>query len=245
MSEWWTYSLSDLILFSRAAYFRLFELYNAAIWPAQIAVFALGVVILERSLRGGTRASRGRGIAALLAAGWLWVAIAFHAARYATLNTAAPVFAWIFAIEAALLLWIGVVRGRLLFGRPETAWEWCGFVLFVFALAVFPFVALLCGRGLRAAEIFGLSSRPDGRRDPGAPSHVEVPAALAPHDHSDNLVRRDRRHPLRVEDTGLLDRAARGGDRRGRRRRGPLTRARLMSCAHTRAPDVVRLHARA
>ena len=158
MSEWWTYSLSDLILFSRAAYFRLFELYNAAIWPAQIAVFALGVVILERSLRGGTRASRG--IAGALAAGWLWVAIAFHAARYATLNTAAPVFAWIFAIEAALLLGIGVVRGRLLLGRPETAWEWSGFGLFVFALAVHPFAAVLCGRGLQAAEIFGLAPDP-------------------------------------------------------------------------------------
>ena len=160
MSEWWTYSLSDLILFSRAAYFRLFELYNAAIWPAQIAVFALGVAILERSLRGGARPGRGRGIAALLAAAWIWVAIAFHAARYATLNTAAPVFAWIFAIEAALLLGIGVVRGRLLFGRPETASEWCGFVLFVFALAALPFAALLCGRGLRAAEIFGLAPDP-------------------------------------------------------------------------------------
>ena len=160
MSEWWTYSLSDLILFSRAAYFRLFELYNAAIWPAQIAVFALGVAILERSLRGGAGTGRGRGIAALLAAAWLWVAIAFHAARYATLNTAAPVFAWIFAIEAALLLGIGVVRGRLLLGRPETAWEWCGFVLFVFALAVHPFAAVLCGRGLRAAEIFGLAPDP-------------------------------------------------------------------------------------
>jgi Family of unknown function (DUF6064) len=158
MSEWWTYSLSDLILFSRGAYFRLIELYNAAIWPAQIAVFALGVAILERSLRGGSRT--GRGIAALLAAGWLWVAIAFHAARYATLNTAAPVFAWIFAIEAALLLWIGVVGGRLVFGRPETVSERCGLVLFVFALAVLPFAALLCGRGLRAAEIFGLAPDP-------------------------------------------------------------------------------------
>ena len=58
MSEWWTYSLSDLILFSRAAYFRLFELYNAAIWPAQIAVFAVGVAILERSLRGGAGTGR-------------------------------------------------------------------------------------------------------------------------------------------------------------------------------------------
>ncbi|MET0619441.1 MAG: DUF6064 family protein [Thermoanaerobaculia bacterium] len=160
MSEWWTYSLSDLILFSRGAYFRLIELYNAAIWPAQIGAFALGVVILERSLRGGARAGRGRGIAALLAAAWLWVAIAFHAARYSTLNTAAPAFAWIFAIEAALLLGIGVFRGRLVFGRPATRSEWCGFVLFVFALAGLPFLALFCGRGLRAAEVFGLAPDP-------------------------------------------------------------------------------------
>ena len=160
MSEWWTYTLSDLILYSSRAYYRLFELYNAAVWPAQIAVFALGVLILERALRGGKRAGTGRGIAAMLAAFWVWVAFAFHAARYATLNTAAPVFAGIFAIEAALLLWVGVVRGRLVFGRPDTVTEKVGLVLYLLALAVLPFAAVLSGRGLRAAEVFGLAPDP-------------------------------------------------------------------------------------
>ena len=33
MSEWWTYHLSDFLLFAPRTYYRLFELYNAAIWP--------------------------------------------------------------------------------------------------------------------------------------------------------------------------------------------------------------------
>jgi hypothetical protein len=33
MSEWWTYSLSDFLLFSPRTYYRLFELYNLAVWP--------------------------------------------------------------------------------------------------------------------------------------------------------------------------------------------------------------------
>jgi hypothetical protein len=36
MSEWWTYRLSDILPFSAQTYFRLFELHNAAVWPAQI-----------------------------------------------------------------------------------------------------------------------------------------------------------------------------------------------------------------
>ena len=53
MSEWWTYSLSDFLLFSPRTYYRLFELYNLAIWPAQILALALGLAILALWLRGG------------------------------------------------------------------------------------------------------------------------------------------------------------------------------------------------
>ena len=63
MSEWWTYSLSDFLLFSPRTYYRLFELYNADIWPAQIVSLALGVVIaLVRRPAG-----QGRFVAAILA----------------------------------------------------------------------------------------------------------------------------------------------------------------------------------
>lgn len=158
MSEWWTYTLHDLILFSSRAYHRLFELYNGAIWPAQIAALGVGVATLDLARRSGGRI--GRWIAAIVAACWLWVALAFHAARYATLNPAAPAFAWVFGIEAALLLWVGVVRGRLTFRESSSPAERIGLGLAVFAVALMPFAAVVFGRGLRAAEIFGLAPDP-------------------------------------------------------------------------------------
>jgi len=40
MSEWWTYRPEDFLLFSPRVYWRLFELHNEALWPAQIAAIA-------------------------------------------------------------------------------------------------------------------------------------------------------------------------------------------------------------
>ena len=153
-SEWWTYSLRDLLLFSSRTYYRLFELYNAAIWPAQLAALGLGLAVLALLRRPSI--ARGRAIAAILAACWLWVAIAFHAHRYARINSAAVSFAAAFGIEAALLIWIGVLRGRLSFERTGRA----GFWIFLFALAIGPFIGPLLGRGWRQVEIFGVAPDP-------------------------------------------------------------------------------------
>ncbi len=101
MSEWWTYSLSDFLLFSPRTYYRLFELYNAAVWPAQVVAFGLGVLALWLVWRGSVLA--GRIVAAALAACWLWVAWAYLCERYATINWAAEYFAAGFALQALLL----------------------------------------------------------------------------------------------------------------------------------------------
>src|SRR6202521_3194085 len=149
MSEWWTYTLSDFLLFSSRTYYRLFEIYNAVIWPAQIAAIGLGLAILVLLRRAAAGQRRSIAIAAILAACWLWVAIAFHANRYATINWAAVYFAWAFGLEAAVLIWIGIVRGRLTFTQPAGTAGRAGLWIFLFALAVEPCVGLLLGRGWR------------------------------------------------------------------------------------------------
>jgi hypothetical protein len=158
MSEWWTYRLSDFLLFSPQTYYRLFELYNAAIWPAQVVAIALGLAVLFLGRRPG--ASRGRWIAAILAGCWLWVAIAFHANRYATINWAAVDFAWGFGFEAALLLWTGVLRGKLVFGQGADKIGRAGMAIFFFALLVQPLIGPLLGRPWRQVEIFGVAPDP-------------------------------------------------------------------------------------
>ena len=119
MSEWLTYSLSELLLFSPRTYYRLFALYNLAIWPAQIVAAVLGLATLALMRTGGEW--RGRGVAAILAACWLWVAWAYLLTRYDSINWAAKYFAVGFAIEALLLIWTGLIRNRLLLQRPADA----------------------------------------------------------------------------------------------------------------------------
>jgi hypothetical protein len=158
MSEWWTYSLSDFLLFSPRTYYRLFELYNTAIWPLQIVGLALGAAILGLLLR--EVAWRGRAIAAMLAACWLWVAWAYFLKRYETINWAAEYFAVGFAIEALLLVWSGIVHDRLRFRSSRDLIGLAALCIFLFALFVFPLIGPLIGRPWLQVELFGVAPDP-------------------------------------------------------------------------------------
>jgi hypothetical protein len=155
MSEWWTYSLSDFLLFSPRTYYRLFELYNADIWPGQVAALVLGFAILVLLRSQG--AQRGRIIAGILAACWLWVAWGFLYTRYATINWAASWFATIFAVQALLLILVGVIAGKLSFGAGGHR---AGLGLVVFALLIQPLIGPLVGRKWTEVELFGLAPDP-------------------------------------------------------------------------------------
>ena len=76
MAEWWTYALPDFLLFSPRTYYRLFELYNAAVWPGQVLAAAAGLAIVAMLRK--PRPWQGRVVAVLLAACWLWIAWAYQ-----------------------------------------------------------------------------------------------------------------------------------------------------------------------
>jgi hypothetical protein len=156
MSEWWTYRPSDLLLFSARTYYRLFELYNAAVWPAQVLSVGIGLVLWLALLQG--RAWAPRAACALLALSWFWVAWAFHWQRYASINWAATWFAAAFAVEGLLLVgwaFLGAWRTPAPQGRHRI-----GLALWLFALVVQPAVGMLLGRPWQQAEVFGLAPDP-------------------------------------------------------------------------------------
>ena len=158
MSEWWTYTLSDFLLFSPRTYYRLFELYNAEIWPAQLVAFAFAVAAL--GLLRSRREGRTGIVAAILAACWLWVAWAFHWRHYATINWAATYFAGAFAFEALLLVVLGLVRNDLALRSASSPRLGIGFGVIVFALLVHPLIGPLVGRGWMQLEGFGVAPDP-------------------------------------------------------------------------------------
>jgi hypothetical protein len=158
MPEWGSYGLRDLLMFSPQTYYRLFELYNAALWPAQLVALAVGLLALPALLRAGDRASRG--VLALLALAWLAVAWWFFWQRYARINLAAPYFAGLFLLESALLLraaWLGsgfaATRTSDVRGRGAL-------VLYLVALCLYPFIGLARGRSATQAEVAGLAPDP-------------------------------------------------------------------------------------
>ena len=157
MPDWMTYRLSDLILFSPRTYYRIFELYHTQIWPIHLVVFGsvVAVVVLRREEEW-----RDRAIAGVLAAWWLWVAIAFHLQRYATINWAARYFAALFAIQALLLVWFGVIRARFRFRLSGERTAQLSAGLLAIALVFEPIAGRLAGRGWRQVEMFGLTPDP-------------------------------------------------------------------------------------
>jgi hypothetical protein len=158
MSEWWTYRLTSFLLFSPRTYYRTIELYNQAIWPAQLVGLAIGLAIV--ALVVSNRRHRDRIIAALLAACWLWIGWAFLYQRYAQINWVAGWFAAAFALEALLLVGVGVIAGRMAFQPARGRAFWMAIALVVIIVLGYPFLAPLSRRSWTTAEVFGVAADP-------------------------------------------------------------------------------------
>ena len=142
MSEWWTYSLQDLLMFSPQTYYRLFERINADLWPAHLLALALGASTLL--LFGQHRERATPWVFAILAAGSgsvAWSALAF-------------------AVESLLLIWMGLSHRRFSIARTSVLRHRAALGLVLFALGVYPLIGLALGRNWTQAEVIGLAPDP-------------------------------------------------------------------------------------
>lgn len=158
MPEWWTYRLSDLLLFSARTYYRMFELYHAQVWPFHVIAIASVVAILVSLRREDGWAQRT--IAGLLAVWWLWVGFAFHLGRYSTINWAAKYFAAMFVSQGLLLVWYGIVRGRLRFVVSRSVGDRMAVGLLVVSAVLEPIAGRLAGRTWSQVELVGVTPDP-------------------------------------------------------------------------------------
>jgi hypothetical protein len=157
MSEWWTYSLSDFLLFSPRTYQRLIELYNLAFWPLQLLTTAAGIAIIVAFARNPLAdrvATIGLGLC------WGWVAWAFHLERYAQINWAASWFALAFALQGALLVAAGLFGSGLAHTGDRGSVSGVARGVALIVVLGYPLLAPLAGRGWGASEAFGTSPDP-------------------------------------------------------------------------------------
>ena len=95
---------------------------------------------------------------AVLALVWLWVAWAYFLERYETINWAASYFAAGFAVEAALLVWVGGFR-QVSFRLSQDASR-AGLAISAFAMFLYPLIAPALGRPWMQSETFGITPDP-------------------------------------------------------------------------------------
>jgi hypothetical protein len=140
--------------FTSDQFFDVFRAYNEAVWPAQWVLTAAGVAALGCAL---SRRSLGARVAlAILAALWLWMALAYHLAHFWRVNPAAPLFALLFGASAGLLLWAGLRSTAPRFELRLSPRGVVGMVFAVYGLAVYPLLNPLFGHAYPAAPGFGL-----------------------------------------------------------------------------------------
>lgn len=147
-----------MLPFSTEQFFAVFAGYNAAVWPAPVVAYGLGVVAIVAALRGGRAADRT--VAAVLALLWLWTGIAYHWLAFAAVNRAAWAFGGLFVAEAALLLWIGGARHRLRFGGRRRWMSAAGLLLIAYAMILYPLLGLAAGHSYPATPVFGITPCP-------------------------------------------------------------------------------------
>lgn len=158
MDELASYSLSDFILFSDAVYYRLFELYNQAIWPLHLLAILFAFVILYMLWKRPVRA--GRTIAVILVVSWLWVAWAFLFERFYLIHVVANWYALGFVVQALLLAWSGVIENRFAMVEENKRRVNIGLVLIFILLIVYPLIAVISGRSWLQFEMFALAPDP-------------------------------------------------------------------------------------
>ena len=162
MSEWWavwsSYRPSDFLLFSSRTYYRLFELYNADIWPLQI-------VTLVGGCRDDCAGAQPHRVAwpfdcsiarCVLAVGRM----GFPLAALRNDQLGGELFrGWICDRGAAA----GLDRNRA--RRAQVRCEQrrtprIGIAIFSFAVLVQPMIGLLLGRAWSQLEVFGVTPDP-------------------------------------------------------------------------------------
>jgi hypothetical protein len=137
--------------FTTQEFFQLFGAYNTAIWPAQIALVALAVMIVLLAFigRGNERTP-----ALSLAALWMWTGVVYHIVFFRRINPVAAGFGVLFVIQATLLTVAGA-RRALTFHFDRTAKSWLGLAFIVYAVIVYPQLAATLGHNAPNAPSFG------------------------------------------------------------------------------------------
>lgn len=147
-----------MLPFTKDEFFAVFSAYNAAVWPAQIAAYVIGLAVVALLLRPSRAGGRAVGI--VLGAMWIWTGVAYHWLHFAAINKAAFVFGALFVAQGVAWITVGALPGRLRFERRRGVAAWLGWLLLIYAMVVYPLIGLAAGHRWTELPMFGITPCP-------------------------------------------------------------------------------------
>lgn len=147
-----------MLPFTRDQFLANLAAYNEAIWPAQPAVFGLGLLTVAILFWRPRMADRL--IAGILAMMWLWTGVGYHWLHFTEINKAALIFGGLFVAQGAMLAYVGVVRNQLRFGLGSGPAASVGIGFVVYAAVLYPLLGILTGHAYPQMPMFGVTPCP-------------------------------------------------------------------------------------
>jgi hypothetical protein len=143
-----------MIPFTVDQFLNVFERYNIAVWPAQLFLYALGILAICLALQ--RKADFSKSISFILSLFWIWMGLAYHLSFFSVINRAALIFAAFFLLQGMLFFIAGVWERQLRFRFTLNLYGIVGSAFLVYALIVYPVLGYWLGHRYPVAPTFGL-----------------------------------------------------------------------------------------
>lgn len=143
--------------FTQDAFFEIFRVYNAAVFPWQLVLHALAFMVLplvavQRQSRS-TVAARTTGL--ILVVLWAWMGGVYHIFFFAQINPAAVFFGAFFILQAVFFLIFMVWRSPPVSLHPSKIRQIVGSLMMLFGLLVYPILNVWLGHEFFESPTFG------------------------------------------------------------------------------------------
>lgn len=147
-----------MLPFTPQQFLAVFVDYNEAIWPIQLGAYLLGCLAITPLFWEAPHADRL--IAGIMAVMWLWTGIVYHGVFFAPINKAAYLFATMFVVQGAYLIYSGVFHHHIRFGCRNDLAAWTGAALVLYAAILYPLIGIMTGHAYPEMPVFGVTPCP-------------------------------------------------------------------------------------
>jgi len=142
------------IPFTAGEFFHVFERYNVSLWPVQLILYVLALVILLCIYANYSRSDKV--VFAILAFLWFWMGLVYHIVYFSAINKAAYLFGTLFLIQGAIFLYAGTVKKSITIHMCYDRFCIIGLVFILYALIGYPILAHFLGHTYPQVPTFGV-----------------------------------------------------------------------------------------